>query len=180
MFIQIKIYNKIFSFEYDLYPCYSLHHLMIAFYESRLKPKEYTGFGSMEKYLIEKMLYSKKYTLYNLDHIEISKDSMMILKNDDSLLFYCIEFEYTSTFQMIVHEIIPFMTILYITLFVVARLDMYLSYMNIYCRAFEDYYILILYLTLAFLMINMIYGSTELLYFVYDQLSEHINEFIAI
>jgi hypothetical protein len=152
--IYIEYKNQIYRIDEDKNR--SIHYHIVELYKNEISKSIHLIEGVYYLYLIE----SKKYilTINDGDIIDMNKS---FNKSYYKLNFY---------FEMkhVIDLLIPFIKIILLSLLVIIRIDMILVSMNIQCKAFEDYYCMILYLFILFIFISMIYYSY---YFMYNMIS---------
>ncbi len=164
MSIEITYNGQVYAINPQKY--ISVHHQIVdLFYEKSIK--------FYERFMIEQ----KRYVLYD----EKSCEEIMIdhvfpeeRKEKEKRKYQMkIDFTYRDCIDMF----LPYIKILLFSLFLTLRIDItFVSIGQIYCQAFEDYYCLLFYLFILFLLLSMIYGSYQLMMNIIMYICKNLDE----
>ncbi len=139
--------------KYVINEYYSIHHNVVIFYETIMK-KDLNYF---ENIYISYIIYNKKYEIERIGKSLILK----IIKDE----------------KYVINILIPYIKVVLITLFIISRIDIFLStYFNIYNEAFEDYYIIILYISLITIIFLITFYSYKFMVYIVKYICKELDE----
>jgi hypothetical protein len=152
----------------------SIHHQISDLYKDEISKSMYFLERIYYNYLIE----NKKYLLINQNCDIINVD----------LFFNEIEINYNLILEWniknIVDIMIPILKVLIISLLIIIRIDTILISDSIQCKAFEDYYCLLLYIFIIIILSSMVYSSyyfmSHMISYICRELDGDIGEIMRI
>lgn len=153
-------------------PYISIHHNIINFYESILK-KELNYFKNI---YISHLLYKKEYNIYDDKNKELLNKDTLLNKNINQIYLEINKCKENHLFEIL----LPYIKILIISLFIIIRIDVFLSTtFNNHIKSFEDYYILLLYVLVISICILIPYYSYKVIIRFIKYVIEHLDKDIG-
>jgi hypothetical protein len=134
----------------------SIHYHIVELYKNEISK----NINFIENFYYLYLIQSKKYILTNDQY-----DVVDIHKSFNNIYYYL---DFPLEMKNMIDLCIPFIKIIILSLFLIIRIDSILISMNIQCKAFEDYYCILLYLCISFILCTMFYYSY---YFMYHMIS---------
>lgn len=165
----IKYDNKIYNFNET--PYISIHHNIINFYDNILK-KELHFFKNI---YISHLLYQKEYNINN-DKNKLLNKNTLLNKSINTIHLEINKFEENHLFEIL----LPYIKVIIISLLIIIRIDIFLSTsFNNHIKSFEDYYILLLYLSVISICIIIPYYSYKVIIRFIQYIIEHLDKDIG-